>query len=51
MAGSIPTDRAEHAAFVLAFQRAVALKVAMKRLEFIFTGERRPPETKGPAAQ
>lgn len=49
--GAPPKDRAEHAAFVLAFQRAVALEVAMKRLELIFTGERRPPETKSPAAR
>jgi hypothetical protein len=33
------------------FIEAVAVKVAMKRLEFIFTGERRPPDAKDPAAR
>jgi hypothetical protein len=38
-------------AFREAFIKAVAVKVAMKRLEFIFTGEHRPPDAKEPATR
>jgi hypothetical protein len=33
----------DHEVFKMAFRDLIALKIAMKRLEFIFTGERRRP--------